>query len=355
MAGSERWVEDWRQALVASQMGARWGPSGGIVVRLARLLSIGVVAALVWGAGLAIHGTPGHAQDVTEDWPDHASAAIERGDCVTALSYVNAARATGDPLALITHGGYHERGVCVPRDYDKSVAFYAQAAERDATQVLPRVGYIHLRRDDGRTDPGQAHYWFKRAALSVAKFPRGRRLMLMQLYLYDRTIPVELAREVRWLTEVEALEAPQLYDMALRVRDGEDLPIDLSAAMEWLEQAGDKGFPKAHHELGLMHLNDKYGPRKRDRGFFNLGLAAEAGYGPSQKVIAQHFAAGKYLRQRDFAAYVWLLLADESGEDVARELRDVAARLSDVEREVARQNAAEGPEGASPPIAINDD
>ena len=107
--------------------------------------------------------------------------------------------------------------------------------------------------------------------------------------------------------------------------------------------------------MGLMHLNSRYGPRNPGRGIFNLGLAAEAGHGPSQKVISQHFAAGKYLRQRNLAAYIWLLIADESGEDVAQELHEIGARLSDVELEVARQNAAEGPKGASPPIAINDD
>ena len=50
-----------------------------------------------------------------------------------------------------------------------------------------------------------------------------------------------------------------------------------------------------------------------------------------------------------------MLIAEESGEDLAQELREVAARLTDVELEVARQNAAEGPKGGSPPIAINDD
>lgn len=65
-----------------------------------RFLGLGAVLALFLGLGIAVQGSPAQAQDVTEDWPSHAGAAIERGDCATGLSYVNAAREAGDTRAL---------------------------------------------------------------------------------------------------------------------------------------------------------------------------------------------------------------------------------------------------------------
>ena len=320
-----------------------------------RRIGLGFLSVIFLAMGIAVHGPPAQAQVVTEDWPQQANSALQQGNCDLALELIHGARRTHDSLGDSVLAGLYRRGECVDRNLPQALALYRASDAQGNELAAPFIGYLYLKGLGTRANREAARHWFRKSALAVIAVPPELRLSFMRALLGDLEVPPEFEEELDWLFEIEQGDAEAQYELALKVRDGNGLPQVIEAAKKWLRQAGDKGFPKAHHELGLMLLNDIYGPRNPGSGFFNLGLAAEAGYGPSQKVIALHYAAGRYLRQADLNAYIWLLIAEESGEDVAKELAEVAARLSDVEREVAMQHAAEGPAGGPFPAATSRD
>lgn len=100
--------------------------------------------------------------------------------------------------------------------------------------------------------------------------------------------------------------------------------------------------PEAYYDLGLTRLNDPVRPRDDEFGISALARAGRDGFVPAQVELGRRYAAGIQVQQWDHAAYVWLLIADENGADVGALLDEVGGRMSDQEREAAREEAETG-------------
>lgn len=58
--------------------------------------------------------------------------------------------------------------------------------------------------------------------------------------------------------------------------------------------------------------------------------------------LGRRYATGDGVRQRDRAAYVWLLIAKDNGADVSSLLEEVGGRLWGYSRRAAGEDAARG-------------
>ena len=287
--------------------------------------------------------------DESELWQAEVRSALNWEECGRALSALDAGRQAGDPVAEHRTAEFYEEGTCVDRDDAKAFEHYSTAVDGGNLVSAFRLSLLYY---DGRgtgKDLEAAQHWFKAAALSMvaSSYERGERLRwasghMPRGFFLQRDLPPELIDEIEWLAEIEDGDPRILHETALRVRDGDGLPRDSEAAERWLVKAGRRGVPEAFYDLGLTFLNTPIYSRDEEFGIRYLGAAGRDGYLPAQVELGRRYAAGDQVQQRDHAAYVWLLIADENGGDVAALLEQVGKRLSGEEREAARAEAEKG-------------
>ena len=317
-----------------------------------KVFSVGAFLTLLWGAGIASHVSPAHGQEVTEDWPQIVSRALINGNCETALDLIRAAQGTKDALADVSMGRLREFGACVPQDVERAMELYLSAAQQELREAYPLIGYMYLKGRGTPPDPDKAKFWFRGAAISLANIPRRQRLIFLQLRMLDRTIPIELKREVDWVNALEDGDAEALFEVALRARDGNGMPRNVRAAITWLFDASRKGFVKARYEIAQMAFSGKYDSPLLKSGMVHLFFAAEAGYVPAQVELGLRFEAGQGAKQWDYAALVWLLKAQANGADVNEAIGRIGARLEPLQRGAAKR-AVGNPDGGPFPDLSN--
>ena len=289
----------------------------------------------------------------SEIWQAEVRSALNWQECGRALAVLDGARQSGDAEAEHELAVLYEEGTCVALDAANALKHYTVAVDRGHMRSAFRLGLLY---HDGRgvaQDLTAARFWFKAAALSLVLYAgsgderhaelmeSARRRLQVDPFRY-RELPPELVTEIDWLTEIEDGDPRILYETALRVRDGRGLPRVRRAAEAWLSRAGKRGVAKAYYDLGLTRINDPVHPRDEEAGIISLARAGRDGFVPAQVEMGRRYAAGDQVRRWDLAAYVWLLIAEENGADVAALLEDIAARLSDGDRQTAREEAEKG-------------
>ncbi len=285
----------------------------------------------------------------SEIWQAEVHSALNWQECGRALSALDGGRKAGDPVAEHRTAELYEEGTCVDRDDAKAFDHYSVAIDAGHLRSAFRLGLLYY---DGRgvaQDLEAARYWFKAAALSMvaSSYEPGERLnyashLMPRGFFLHRDLPPELIDEIEWLSEIEDGDPQVLHETALRVRDGTGLPRDSEAAERWLVKAGRRGIPEAYYDLGLTFLDAPVYPRDEEFGITYLAMAGRDGFLPAQVEMGNRYASGNQVQQWDHAAYVWLLMAQDNGAEVAELLEEVGGRLSDGDGQTAREEAEKG-------------
>ena len=181
---------------------------------------VGELAALVWGAGIAVHGSPTQAQDVTEDWPQQANSALQQGNCELALDFIHGARRTNDPRGDHFLAGLYRRGQCVHRDLAQALALYRASDVQGNELSAPFIGYFYLKGLGTRANHDAARHWFRKSVLSIIVVPPELRLSFIQALLGDLEVPAEFEEEFDWLSGIEQGDAETQFELALRSATG---------------------------------------------------------------------------------------------------------------------------------------
>ena len=292
--------------------------------------------------------------DTREIFEEDLRTALRWQECGRALSIIDDARQAGLAAAEHESGLLYEEGTCVDQDAAKALDHFTAAVNGGHLRSAFRLSILYYDGRGASQDLAAARHWFKVAALSLVSFigrgseTHAERLMSAERNMpradrgIRRELPPELVAEIEWLSEIEDGDPQTLFETALRVRDGRGLPQARRAAEIWLSRAGSRGLPEASFELGLTLLGAPLRPSDEKGGIGYLAMAGRDGFVPGQVEMGRRYAAGHQVQQWDHAAYVWLLMAEENGADVAALLDEVGERLSDQERQTAREAAEKG-------------
>lgn len=172
------------------------------------------------------------------------------------------------------------------------------------------------------------------------KFRRTATLLLLGLILAgcedsDDAIPPALAELHQ---RAVGGDARAQLDLGLRYVTGRGVKPDEQAALRWIGQAADQENAAAQFELGSYYTLKPHQDYKRAADL--LRRSAFQNFAPAQTSLALLYWAGAGVSEDRVDAYAWLLLAAAQGEREARGLApDLAAELSDAEREQARDRA----------------
>ncbi len=268
--------------------------------------------------------------------------------CAEKEEYIQTMNALSNPSNKIAVANWYISGECFDPDYAKAAKNYLFAAEKDYNRAFPLLGYFYANGLGVVRDMEEARYWFKRFALNTIymDLDQNKRLEHAQEVLGKREMPKELKEELAWIGKVVAADAREKYRIALKLRDGDGLPMDRDAAYSLLLKASTKGLPEAYYEIGRGLLAREYIQVASHRDHtMSMALsyirwAARDRYVPAEKFLGLYYADGSDMEPEYFWSYILLLRAREGGaEGIEETLSRVENELSEKKKKLARRRA----------------
>ena len=178
-----------------------------------------------------------------------------------------------------------------------------------------------------------------RSTLDIVILRTDRRKPVIASMLSDKRFTRQLKAQIAWIEGIESGDPRIMYEMALRLRDGNGLPQHRDAAVTWLERAGDHGVPEGLFEASRMLLDDPDLLAGQLWGKILLWQAARKGVTAAQKELGMREIAGAPRDGRYHRGYLWLLLARANGVEVNDAvLAEASEHLSEEARQDARAN-----------------
>lgn len=266
--------------------------------------------------------------------------------CEKLVENLTLAASTPNPNAWSLLGEMYESGECLPMDKTKAAEYLDRAAEAGHEPAYPFLGYMYANGLGVERDPDEARYWFKKYVLSVMWKSKEGRLEGITTILHDRKSPPLLEEELRWIESVLAAAPREQVNIAIRLRDGDGLPLDRKAAYALLRKAIAEGIPEAKYELGRGFLarDYVYGRSFRHQevrvAISYLEQAARARYAPAEKALGLFYAQPGVKNFNPEWSYFYLLRAKEDdAEGIDNVLARIESMLSDKERKRGRKIA----------------
>jgi len=273
---------------------------------------------------------------------------LKKAPCDKRVEYITAWAKTSDPSAWTMLGEMYESGECLPVDKTKAVEYFDRAAEEGHSFAYPLLGYMYVNGLGVERDADEARYWFKKYVLFNIVVDQKKRREWAIHALGGRKVPPLLDEELQWVEDVLAADPREQVKIAIKLRDGDGLPLDREAASTLLKKAGSKENPAAYYELGrgLLARDYKLGRSFRHQevrwALSKLSQAARVRHAPAEKMLGLIYADPEGYRHLPEWGYVLLLRAKEDGaEGVDAALARLEATLSERDKEYRRKQAGE--------------
>ena len=205
-------------------------------------------------------------------------------DPVAGVALFRQAAEQGFSVAQLHLGDFYRLGEVVIIDPEQAALWYRRAANQGHPEAALRLSRMYLSGAGVDIDQAQAARWLREAAtfgLSPAQYE------LAELYRRGRGVDADLKEAMRWyhaaavqghVRAVERLAASPGYNaqddpnhqlrvaaevgdaaaqmrLATLLREGDQVPRDATAALEWYRRAAAQGHPRASYNLGMMYYD----------------------------------------------------------------------------------------------------
>jgi TPR repeat protein len=267
--------------------------------------------------------------------------ATVQGDCARAAKLVRAIERDGDPEAIAVLGGRFEEGRrCLEQDPARAAELYRRSAEEGEAVAMVRLGRLHAEGRGVAKDMAKARHWFRAGVLAVVALDPTRREPILRLAL-DGEMPDLLAQQLTWLALIERGGPASAFDLAMRMRTGDGVPRDETAAEHLMGKLAAEEYPPALYQHGLWLLAKASNEDERRWAFRQIERAAHHRHLPAILDLARRMLEGRDLVKNDYWTYVAFLKAHAMGAEVEAELALLEERLDYFEIGAAREQARE--------------
>ncbi len=233
-------------------------------------------------------------------------------------------------------GEQFTNGECVYRNEKLAFQIFLESALRHNPFAEVSLARAYLIGMGVTRDALLAQHWFDQAALRlISTFSRDKPEDIRDFFwtVYEEEpLPVEAVAAFDRAEKLWAGPADDLLALALEYRDGKIRAKDEKFALTLLRQAADHGHGQAMFELFRLQLKTATTEDEMSSAFTSLHRAAVADNLPAQLEAARRNAVGDLVRQSDYWAYQWYLIAEQNGANVKIELETLAKRLNSAER-----------------------
>ena len=121
-------------------------------------------------------------------------------------------------------------------------------------------------------------------------------------------------------------DADAQFNLGFRYDNGEGVPEDDAEAVKWYRKAAEQGYAKAQYNLGLMYDNGEGVPEDDAEAVKWFRKAAEQGYALAQYNLGGMYANGEGVPEDKVLAYMWLNISAASGNESAKEIKELVSR-----------------------------
>ncbi|UDL07000.1 SEL1-like repeat protein [Marinobacter sp. CA1] len=279
-----------------------------------------------------------------------------------AADYYRRAHQLGFARSTNNLGYLYLQGRGVPKDPEKAITLFREAAEKDVPQASYSLGIVYENRENYELARGH----FKKAALEghtaaqvmIGKYmvsgtggpqnyQEGRRFTRMAAEKGDASAQYNMGlihtngwgvernsqAAFQWYLKAAALgHVDAQYTLANHYYHGNGIRKDFRKAAQWYENAAGQGHRVAMHNMGILYRNGQ-GVAQRPRLAFRwFRQAAEDEYGPAQYMVGVSYLRGTGVARNPQQAQRWCQRADGNG------VREASQCISDARNELARLN-----------------
>jgi TPR repeat protein len=268
-------IVEWRP--LAADGDARAQTNLGHLYRLGQGVERDYGEALKWYRLAADQGS-------TRAQANHGNMYIEglgvEADPIAGVALFRQAAESGFSVAQLYLGDFYRLGEVVVLDPEQAALWYRRAAKQGHPEASLRLGQLYLSGSGVEIDEAKAALALREAAafgLAAAQYE------LAELYRRGRGVEVDLKEAMRWyhaaagqghVSAVERLaagggkaaddphhqlrvsaavgDAAAQMRLATLLREGDEMPRDPAAALEWYRRAAAQGHARASYNLGLM-------------------------------------------------------------------------------------------------------
>lgn len=277
------------------------------------------------------HGVPKDRQEATR-WLDVAGSEADAdalasmatnlsqdGDGDAATEWLRRAAANGSAAACYNLGVLYRSGRSVPKDMTQAIAWHAKAADQGHATAAFALGAIHAAGEEVGQDFVASVYRFRQAADAGHVVARCR---LALMTAQGKGVPPAPLEGTRLLEEMVAERIPEAAETLFELYwNGDGVRQDRTAAIGWLERAGELGSATAPRILAEIYDRGEAVPRDVGRIFALLEQASAAGNLEAQTDIARLLLLeGRYGVPDPAEARRWLERAADAGQAEAQSL-----------------------------------
>lgn len=217
--------------------------------RCPRLFAVAGIAFLLTGVGAALHGAS----------LDEGLRALRAGDYASARAELEPLAEAGHPEALAWLAWLYEHGRGVPRDPQKALTLFREAAARGSTLAMRSLAYRYARGQGVHEDWATAFTWWLKAA--EAGDPEAQYAVGVSLF-HGRGTERDVDAAVAWWRKAaEAGVDEARLDLARILADPEQEPYDIEQAVELYELLAIKGHLDAQLALVWLYKDGELLPR----------------------------------------------------------------------------------------------
>ena len=148
-----------------------------------------------------------------------------------------------------------------------------------------------------------------------------------------------------WRPLAEKGDAAAQYRLGTLYAEGKGVAQDDKEAFKWFQRAAEKGDASAQYNVGASYAAGVGVAKDETEAAKWFRRAAEQGMPFAQLNLGLLYASGHGVAQSNVEAMTWLQIAlfslppGAARSDVARAMEDVSGKMTDVEREDARDHA----------------
>ena len=294
--------------------------------------------------------------------------------------------------------GYRfQHGIGVPQNYQSAADAYRRAEKAGDVRAMNNLGVMALRGQLGGFGSGASGYFLKAAKAGSStgyynlgllnEVGRGKpdyasalknykaaakmgnaaaQIRLSQMYANGIGTPVN-PRDARWYFEMAAVGKNSEAVEQMRAVHGRALTeadilrlvgsencscVDSSQkamngrALAGLKDLADRGDAPSRYNLGVKYLNGHGAPKNASEAARYFSAAAQQGYAPAQRQLAQMHLRGEGVAPSKVLAHAWLNLAardnGSDGVDAKSEMQKLELSMTSAEVKQAQGIAASG-------------
>ena len=224
-----------------------------------------------------------------------------------AMRWLHRAAENGFLRAQTDLGGIYLQGgkYGIAADGKEALKWFAAASNQGSKEALYYIGLIHKRGQDVPRDGQKAlSFWRQAAKAGVADASLALGAELVQR-------PESIQEGIEWLKKTVATReaipastaAAALGNLYATGRD--NIPRDMKEAARWYEIAANGGDARSQLVYALLLLQGEQAPKNTDEGMRYLRLAAGQNHAPAIALLIEFLRKGQFTGKNEQEAAAW--------------------------------------------------